>query len=297
MATVIESYRFSPDHLRSRERVPGISAFMRIKNGAAFLEPTIRSHIDHFDEIVAVYNQCTDATPDILERLAQEYGAKLRVFHYLPRVFPPGSEGHRREPPDSPHSLVAYYNLALSLTKFRVVTKLDDDHVAMPERLAGVASTVRQRSYALGRDMLCVSGINLMRDASGGVGIRADEPFAGAGDHWFFEVGADTYFVHDRRFERLRRGGRRRIFADFTYWHMKLLKPGAGFEHLETAVGSRYAKHRARATAARAIALDALSPPRLSFLGRALPLGSKTRLIGDRWRMFRQRPPNDMPLV
>src|SRR5690606_2481883 len=66
-------FRFRPEDLKIGERKPGISAFMRIRNGADFLEATIRSHISHFDEIVAVHNRCTDETPDILARLAQEF--------------------------------------------------------------------------------------------------------------------------------------------------------------------------------------------------------------------------------
>src|SRR5690606_30433863 len=117
--------------LKIGERKPGISAFMRIRNGADFLEATIRSHISHFDEIVAVHNRCTDETPDILARLAREFGPKLKVHHYLPEVFPPGSRGHRNEPPDSSHSLVNYYNYALAKTQYTYATKLDDDHLAI----------------------------------------------------------------------------------------------------------------------------------------------------------------------
>ena len=53
----VENYRFTPDDLRADARPPGISAFMRIRNGADFLEAAISSHIDHVDEIVAVHNQ------------------------------------------------------------------------------------------------------------------------------------------------------------------------------------------------------------------------------------------------
>ncbi|MEM5502288.1 hypothetical protein WNY59_11900 [Ahrensia kielensis] len=121
---------------------------MRIRNGADFLEPTIRSHIDHFDEIIAVYNQCTDETPDILGRLAQEYGKRLRVFHYIDRVFPPGSDGHAKTPPDSPNSLVNYYNFALSKTSYRTVTKLDDDHIALDQPLKQLTRRIRNEGGA-----------------------------------------------------------------------------------------------------------------------------------------------------
>ena len=70
-ALEVEHYRFTPADLNVAERRPGISAFMRIRDGAYSLEAAIRSHIDHYDEVVAVYNRCTDETPEILARLRE----------------------------------------------------------------------------------------------------------------------------------------------------------------------------------------------------------------------------------
>jgi hypothetical protein len=56
----VEGYRFTPEAPAPDARRPG---FMRVRDGADFVEATIRSHIAHFDEIVVVYNQCRDATP------------------------------------------------------------------------------------------------------------------------------------------------------------------------------------------------------------------------------------------
>jgi hypothetical protein len=242
---IVETYSFRPDDLAPDRRLPGISAFMRIRNGADFLELAIRSHIDHFDEIVAVYNQCTDATPDILRRLAQQYGPKLRVYHYVPRVFPPGSEGHRKEPPDSPHSLVNYYNFALTRTRFTVATKLDDDHLAMETGLATLVQRTRRQARL--NEMICLSGLNLARTADGTIGILATQPFSGSGDIGFFPVSRETYFTHDARFERFRRGSLRRHFGGIVYWHLKYLKREKGFANyeLEANPDSRYARQLA----------------------------------------------------
>ncbi|MEM6364500.1 MAG: hypothetical protein AAF745_08740, partial [Planctomycetota bacterium] len=130
----VEGYRFHPRDLSCDQRPPGISAFMRIRNGDEFLELTIRSHLPHFDEIVAVYNDCSDETAAILERLQHEVGAdRLRVIHYRDRVHPPGSKGHRRTASTSPNSLVNYYNFALAATRYAIATKLDDDHLAITD--------------------------------------------------------------------------------------------------------------------------------------------------------------------
>ena len=244
----VTGYSFRHDDLRVAERLPGVSAFMRIRNGEDFLEASIRTHIDAFDEIVAVYNQCTDSTPDILARLAQEYGPKLRLFHYADRVYPAGTKEHAAEPADSPNSLVNYYNFALSRTRYAIATKLDDDHLAIPDALRRVCDGLR--AGLPGADTLfhCFSGLNLARDAKGRFAVPASATISGGGDIGFFRVSPETYFYHDRRWERMRRGGLTRNFTGFLYWHLKFLKRGEGFANyeLESNPDGRYDKMRQR---------------------------------------------------
>jgi hypothetical protein len=293
-AITVEAYRFTPDDLRIGDRRPGISAFMRIRDGAFSLEAAIRSHIGHYDEIVAVYNRCTDETPAILARLQQEFGDRLRVWHYLPSVFPPGSEGHRSTPPDHPQSLVNYYNLALSRTRFSHATKLDDDHIAMGEPTARLVADVRAGRAGQG-EMACFSGLNLARDATGRLGLLAREPFAGSGDHWIFPVRPDTFFVHDRRFEVLRHPGLPRRFRGFAYWHLKHLKPGFGFANYDLADNprSRYARRLTALEEDHAVVgTDTLaSAGAAGFTGwlatHGLPAPERDRIIADRARAAR----------
>jgi hypothetical protein len=243
---VVSGHVFQASDLNAAGRPPGLSAFMRIRNGADFVEATIRSHVGFFDEIVAVYNQCTDATPALLGRLEQAIGPKLRVFHYTDRVFPPGSSGHAATPATSPASMVNYSNFALAMTSRRTVAKLDDDHIAIPGAVAPIISRLRESGGANGK-MLCFSGINLFRAPGGGLGILARDPIAGSGDHGFFDVSESTFFTHDPRFERAPRFGSKRMFCGFLYWHVKYMKVGLGFANyeLESNPRSRYAKRRA----------------------------------------------------
>lgn len=74
MTETVSGYSFQPRDLSVDRRIPGISIFMRVRNGAEFLEAAIRSLAGAVDEIVAVYNQCTDGSDGILERLAAELG-------------------------------------------------------------------------------------------------------------------------------------------------------------------------------------------------------------------------------
>ena len=87
----MEEFIFNKSLLISENRKSGVSAFMRIKNGRDFLEETIESHIEFFDEIIACYNGCNDNTEDILKILQRKYPDKLKIYHYKPEVYPPGS--------------------------------------------------------------------------------------------------------------------------------------------------------------------------------------------------------------
>lgn len=291
-ATTVDGYRFTPSDLKVGDRRPGISAFMRIRDGAYSLEAAIRSHIGHYDEIVAVYNRCTDETPAILERLQHELGPKLSVFHYLPSVFPPGSDGHKTTAPDHPQSLVNYYNFALSRTRCTHATKLDDDHVAMGDATARLVADVRAGRAGQG-ELACFSGLNLARDASG-MGILAAEPFSGSGDIGIFPVTPETYFIHDRRFERFRPVLRRR-FHSIVYWHLKYLKPEFGFSNYDLADNprSRYARRLVALKVDHAVIGTApLASATATGLGgwlaaRGLPAPDRDRIIAARARAAR----------
>ena len=253
---IVASRSFSPADLRVAERSAGISAFLRVRNGADFLAATIESHLPHFDEVVAVYNNCSDDTPGILLRLRQKHGPKLRVLHYIDRVFPPGSEGHASTDPASPASFVNFTNVALAETRYRIVAKIDDDHLAIPTAMAQL--TARLRAEPVSNVLECFSGPNLMRDARTGVlGICNSVPISGLGDVGFFHVSAETYFTHDRRFEMFRSVNLKRRFAGFIYWHLKYLKSGNGFGNYELQDNpqSRYHKQQARFEASEVISL------------------------------------------
>jgi hypothetical protein len=294
--SAVSDYRFTPSELRAGGRSAGISAFMRIRNGADFLEATIRSHLPFVDEVVAVHNQCTDASPEILARLAVEFGQdRIRVFDYLPRVHPPGSIAHAAEPASSPHSFVAMSNFALAQTRHRVAMKLDDDHLAMAQRFAAIVEKIRAANYRLDA-VVCFSGINLARDENGRCGVSAAEPLAGAGDHFLFEVSETTHFIHDRRFEDFDRGGKPRRFADIAYWHLKYLKPDLGFGNRDLLAGGnpRFARKRAEIAANRRVmtlAELADRAPRIALPGWMVP--EKARLTADRWRRLRAEPPRE----
>lgn len=226
---------------------------MRIRNGEDWLEAAVLSHIDFLDEIVAVHNGCTDSTPAILARLQAAYPDKIRVVHYLPRVYPVGSDLHMRTPENSVNSIANYYNYALSLTRCSIATKLDDDHIAMRPMWKALRNELESTGFRLGRQIWCFSGINLV-DCQGCLKVHAEVPFAGNGDHWLFEVSPCRFFTRDKRFERFNRRGLDMRFKGINYWHLKYLKKDHGFSNyeLESNPKSRYHKQKARFMAGQA---------------------------------------------
>jgi len=229
----MNEYEFDPRTLDPGKRRNGISAFMRIKNGAAFLERAIESHIGYFDEVVAVYNDCVDSTPDILERLAGKYPGTLRVFEYRPSVYPPGSKGHSLTPSDSVHSLANYYNYALSKTACKIVTKLDDDHLAIQRNLKKAVDSIRKKG--LRKTALCYSGINLVKSPDGRLGVFCNLPFAGNKDCFFFPVSEETFFSQAPRYEVLHTPGYKKRYAGILFFHLKFLKSNYGLDNYNLA--------------------------------------------------------------
>jgi hypothetical protein len=73
-----------------------------------------------------------------------------------------------------------------------------------------------------------------MRCKNGHIGVYGNKPYVGVGDHWFFPVSEDTYFVHDDRFEILRHPYRWK-YCGILYFHLRYLKNDFGFSNYELA--------------------------------------------------------------
>lgn len=207
---------------------------MRIKNGADFLRLSIESHLPYVDEVVACYNDCSDATPQILAELAAEYPDKVRPIEYLPKVHPILSQAHAAEPTESVHAIANYYNFALAQARYSYATKLDDDHLAIDVHLRPAIALVRQAIAAGRRELFTFSGLNLAHDANQRLGVYAPQPFVGTGDHLYFPVCEQIYFVQEPRTEVFRFEPPRlpKRYVGLLYFHLKHAKAGAGFHNL-----------------------------------------------------------------
>jgi len=118
-----EQYIFKKSWL-DKDRKDGISGFYRVKNEEEILSASLDSHIPFLDEIIIVYNGSTDNTPQIINEYVKKFPQIVKAYHYKPNVHPPFSKLHVGTPSSSPHSLVNYYNYALSKTTKKIVVKL-----------------------------------------------------------------------------------------------------------------------------------------------------------------------------
>ncbi len=215
-------------------RPPGISAMMRIRNGAQYLRETIESHVAHYDEIVAAYNDCNDATEAILLELAQRYPDKVRPFHYLPKVVLPYCEEHNRTPTESVHSLANFYNWTMARTRFSTAVKLDDDHLAISSALVEAVRHIRADMASGIRKLYTFSGINLVRTGEARVAVYDNLPLVGTGDILYFPVSRDITFRQVIDFEKMVVGGPRlqKEYIGLLYFHLKHIKTDFGFGNM-----------------------------------------------------------------
>lgn len=233
---MVSEFSFRANEL-DQPRPSGVSAMMRIRNGAEYLRETIESHVAHYDEIVAAYNDCSDNTEAILLELAERYPGKVRPFHYLPTVVLPYSEEHNRTPTESVHSLANYYNWTMARTRFGTVVKLDDDHLAIPSALAEAVRYVRADIARGGRKLYTFSGINLVRTGAATVAVYDNLPFVGTGDIMYFPVSSNITFKQINDFEKMVLGGPRlqKEYIGLLYFHLKHVKADFGFGNMSPA--------------------------------------------------------------
>ena len=230
MTDNFDQFKFNPASLSTR-RPPGISAYMRVKNEQQFVRLAIESHLPFYDEIVAVYNDCTDATPQILHDLAAKYPQKIKVFHYLPKVVPVATKEHTQTPTESVHSTANYYNYALSKCTYRVAVKLDADHLAIPCKLALLIKTIRADMETDKLKVYTFSGINLIRDQTDNLTVCPDPSCvrSGNGDIFYHQVHTGGMFYQRRRVEHFevpdkKPPHREYRYMGIVYFHLKLLK-------------------------------------------------------------------------
>lgn len=238
----------SPSELNVASRLPGISGFMRLKDEELYLDAAIKSHIEHVDELILVFNNCTDSTPEICRKWQNDYPEKVKVFEYTPYVFPLGTVESRTLPPNDPSTLASFYNYALSKTTRKIAIKIDGDHIAIP----GVFSKAAQQARELkDNEWLSLRGANLFefegklfisngynKNLLPKAGRSGGNPPITGGDHAFFTVAESTWHEMDRRegYEILRLHKIKDVVISYSpvaFLHLKEVKNDKGMKNWE----------------------------------------------------------------
>lgn len=133
-----------------KNRKVGVSGMMRVRNDAEFIEACVESCINALDELVIVYNDCSDDSPEIIKAMAERYPEKIKVYEYTPWLYCGNLTFEEYEkakslPHTSIHLLSNYYNYALSKTTYQFVLKIDADQIYFTERLSEICARYRTR--------------------------------------------------------------------------------------------------------------------------------------------------------
>lgn len=217
-------------------RKEGLSGFMRLRNEGEFLKSVILSWIDALDELIIVFNNCHDNTEQIAHECAEKYPDKIKIYHYLPVVYPQGSLYNLNLPTSSPHSIVNYYNFALSRTSRKWTIKIDGD-IIIPNK--DICVKLRELYNFMNKhtpnEYLAVSGINLINHY-GEFYVPNNSKYAGYyGDLCLFRCDTDTVFKKSKTLEKLdlskrTKAKQKRIFL---YYHMKFVKQDFGMNNYD----------------------------------------------------------------
>lgn len=128
----------------------GVSGIMRVKNDAEFIEASVESCISALDELIIVFNDCSDNSPEIIENVRQKYPDKIKTYEYEYKVYSTNLTKEEYEyakslPLDSPHLLCNYYNFALSKVTYQYAMKIDADQIYFTHKLKYWCDVYRSR--------------------------------------------------------------------------------------------------------------------------------------------------------
>lgn len=126
----------------------GVSGMLRCKDCADFLEACIESCINALDELIVVFNHCNDKTEEILYQMQEIYPDKIKIYPYMPFVYPINLTLEQYAevmslPSDSIHLLTGYNNYAISKTTYRYVIKIDADQICFKEKFVRLCNAYR----------------------------------------------------------------------------------------------------------------------------------------------------------
>jgi hypothetical protein len=215
---------------------PGISGILKFKNEAEYAKICLESIADYFDELILVYHECTDETPEILTEFEKRDPKRIHVFHYVPHVHAIGSKEHRQTPITSVNSFVHYSNFALSKASCEVRCVWGADQVAEPVAMRRAVDTIR--GLERGTPEWWFSpwrlaywwyiGVNLWLD-NGEISIHGRMPIIGnRQDHAFFPAGRLLTYKRYSQSAYLFKRVLKHKYVGCLFYHLKGMKQHRG---------------------------------------------------------------------
>ncbi len=118
----------------------GLSGLIRAKNEANFLSTCIDSCINSLDELIVVYNDCTDDTEKILKEKLRRYPNKLKIYPFNNNVLSHNLSKEEFEyaislPENSIRLHSTQCNYALSKVSYAYAMKIDPDQVYFADEI------------------------------------------------------------------------------------------------------------------------------------------------------------------
>ena len=124
-----------------KSRKEGLSGIMRVKNEGKFVGACIDVVIDALDELIVVYNDCTDDTEDILRAKVKQYGDRVKIFPFNNNILYSNLTLEQYEyalslPEDSPRLYCTQCNYALEQANYQYAVKIDPDQLYFADEVS-----------------------------------------------------------------------------------------------------------------------------------------------------------------
>jgi glycosyltransferase involved in cell wall biosynthesis len=205
------------------KREEGVSGMLRVKNGQDYLRLSVLSVINQLDELIIVFNDSNDNTENIVIELEKEYPDKIKVYKYIPIVYPPNNDKYLETHEDSYHSLAYYYNFTMSKTTKTFVMKIDDDQLYFPDTI----KKMREKC----NDYNCIGnkGINLF-DYQEKLYIIDKYKYTAGGDIMLFKYNPKCYFIKTNKYEVLKHNYKE-LKSIIGHYHLKFCKKDRGYDN------------------------------------------------------------------
>lgn len=126
-----------------------VAGILRVKNDGMFIEKCVESCIDALDELIIIYNDCTDNSAEEIGKMAAKYPNKIKSCEYPHRIYgmyitKDEFEIAKGLPEGHPSLLSTYCNFALSMVTADYALKIDADQVYFTNQLKSLCNFLRE---------------------------------------------------------------------------------------------------------------------------------------------------------